>query len=181
MASTDPQPGAPEAAASGGAAPGGAADDLLAASLGLAGAALLVASPWLVDRSGPEPFYKGPLVFPLIALAILVAGALPAMLRVGRRLAAGEGAVHGFRPPWPALRLVGLMAFFPAALPLVGLEPAVAGFGFAGLLLAGWRRPLAAAAIALALALVLHLAFRTLLDVWFPPPLAWELLGLDGA
>lgn len=158
-----------------GAAAGG--DDLLAAALGLAAAALLVASPWLVDRSGPEPFYKGPLIFPLIALAIMLAGALPAIVRVGAARLRGGRRRRAWSPPWPAIRLFLLMCVFPWALAAIGLEAATLVFVFLGLQLVGWRRPLAAGGIALALTLVLHLAFRTVLDVWFPEPLAWSLLA----
>ncbi|MEX0759987.1 MAG: hypothetical protein WD100_10445, partial [Tistlia sp.] len=144
--------------------------------LGLAGAGLLAASPWLVDRSGPEPFYKGPLIFPLIALALLVAGALPSLVRLAASLLEGQGGLGRLAPPWAAVRLVGLMCLFPPALPLIGLEAAVALFACLGLLAVGWRRPLAGLAVALGLALVLHLAFKSLLDVWFPEPLLWALL-----
>jgi hypothetical protein len=155
---------------------GGAADDLLAALLGLAGVGLLAASPWLVDRSGPEPFYKGPLIFPLIALALLVAGALPSILRLGTALLGGSGGLPRFAPPWPAVRLIVLMSLFPPALPVIGLEAAVAVFASAGLLSVGWRRPVVGLAVALSLALILHLAFKVVLDVWFPEPLLWALL-----
>lgn len=158
-----------------GAAAGG--DDLLAAALGLAAAALLVASPWLVDRSGPEPFYKGPLIFPLIALAIMLAGALPAMVRLLTSNGLDSWRRLAWSPPWPAIRLFLLMCLFPWALTAIGLEAATLLFVVAGLRLVGWRRPLAAAGIAAVLAVGLHLAFKTVLDVWFPEPLAWSLLA----
>ena len=157
-----------------------AGGDLLAAGLGLAALGLLAASPWLVDRSGPEPFHKGPLIFPLIALAVMLAGALPAVVRLAASWRRGGLRAKSFAVPWPASRLLLLMCLFPWGLTAIGLEAATLLFVFAGLQLVGWRHPLAAGAIGLVLATILHLAFKGVLDIWFPEPLAWRLL-LDGA
>ena len=32
----------------------------------------LISVPWNVDTSGPDPFYKGPLIFPLLVLGLMI-------------------------------------------------------------------------------------------------------------
>ncbi|MEQ8348791.1 MAG: tripartite tricarboxylate transporter TctB family protein [Sneathiellaceae bacterium] len=157
----------------------GAAHDLVAALLGLAALALLAASPWLVDQSGPDPFYKGPLIFPLIALALAAAGAAPAGWRLLRRATApGDWQVDGRGFPRAAAGLFAVMCAFPVLILALGLQVAVFLALLGGLWAAGWRRPLAAPAVALVLALLVHLAFRTFLDIWFPTPLLGDWLRL---
>ncbi|MGF1621583.1 MAG: tripartite tricarboxylate transporter TctB family protein [Rhodomicrobiaceae bacterium] len=150
--------------------------DLLGGGIGIGALVLLVLSPWLVDSSGPDPFYKGPLIFPLIVLAVTVAGALPSMVRIARsgRLSRRIDG-HGF--PRLAASLFLLMCLFPFAIGAIGLQPATALLVFAGLKLVG-RNVLEAAAMAAGLTLVIHLAFRTFLDIWFPAP--WLIEALWG-
>lgn len=149
------------------------ADGAFAAVLGLTALALLAASPWLVDTSGPDPFYKGPLIFPLLALSIAVIGAAPPAL-AGLRASGWRVDGRGF--PWAALRLLALASLFPPAIAAVGLDLATFAFVSAGLALVGYRhrgRLLLAAALVTA---AMHLAFVTALDIWFPAPWLWPLL-----
>jgi len=147
--------------------------DLLAALLGVAALGLAAGAPWLVDRSGPDPFYKGPLIFPLIALLVMAAGALPALAR----LTAGGTRFGLGRLRRRTLALFALMCGFPPALAAVGVEAASFCFVLAGLWIAGYRRPGIALATAAGVTLALHLAFVRLLDIWFPTPLLLELIG----
>ena len=149
--------------------------DVLAAGLGLLALGLLAASPWLVDRSGPDPFYKGPLVFPLIALVVMAAGALPAAVRLLRP--GGGWRIDGRGVPWPALRLFLLMCLFPTAVVVAGVDATAFVFIAAGLLLVGYRRPVPVLLVAALVTLAIHLAFRSLLDIWFPTPLLAGWLG----
>ncbi|MFC3228373.1 tripartite tricarboxylate transporter TctB family protein [Marinibaculum pumilum] len=156
--------------------------DLVAVLLGAVALALLAAAPWLVDTEGPDPFYKGPLIFPLIALGITAAGAVPAAWRLGRLMLAGSGAAdiwridgHGF--PWRAAGLFGVMCAFPLAILAIGLQAATFLALLAGFRVAGWRRPIAAPLVAAALTLLLHLAFRSFLDIWFPATLVGDWLA----
>jgi hypothetical protein len=48
--------------------------------LGLLAMGLLLSSPWQVDTSGPDPFYKGPLLFPLMVLSLIAATVLIALV-----------------------------------------------------------------------------------------------------
>ena len=150
--------------------------DVVASVLGVAAAALLLAAPALVDRSGPDPFYKGPLIFPLIALAITTAAALPAMVRVVT--ASGRSwFVDGHGVPLPAIALFALACLYAPAIAWAGLDAATFVFMLAGLLLTDPRRPLRALVTATATAAILHLAFITLLDIWFPTPTLWSALA----
>jgi hypothetical protein len=150
--------------------------DLLGGGIGIGALFLLVLSPWLVDSSGPDPFYKGPLIFPLIVLAVTVAGALPSIVRIARsgRL---SPRIDGNGFPRLAASLFLLMCLFPLAIGAIGLQPATALIVFAGLKLVG-RSIWEAAVIAAALTLAIHLAFRTFLDIWFPAP--WLIEALWG-
>lgn len=162
--------------------PGAAAHDLVAAAIGAAALALLLGAPWLVDRSGPDPFYKGPLIFPLVALAIAVLAAVPAAFRLLRRVAAGgeQGAawrIDGRGFPLRGALLFGAMCLFPLGILAIGLQAASFLAVLLGLLAAGRTRPRAALAVAAAMTVLIHLAFRTFLDIWFPEPLFWPRLS----
>jgi tripartite tricarboxylate transporter TctB family protein len=151
------------------------AHDALGAGIGAVALGLLIGAPWLVDQSGPDPFYKGPLIFPLIALALTVLGAVPSAVRLVRDRRTTSWFVDGRGVPWTAIGLFALMVFFPSAIRFAGLGPASFVFVFAGLTIVGYRRPLRALAIAAGVALCLHLAFISFLDIWFPTPLLVEL------
>lgn len=151
--------------------------DAVGTVIGVLGCALLVASPWLVDLSGPEPFYKGPLVFPLIALALVIVGSVPAALRLLRPSPAWVWRLDGNGVPRSAIGLFLLLCLFPAAVSWLGVQAATFLFTLGGLVLVGYRRPGPALLIATLLALAIHLAFRAFLDIWFPAPQLPQWLG----
>ena len=168
----------PKQSATAGPDPRSRAHDALGAGIGAVALGLLIGAPWLVDQSGPDPFYKGPLIFPLIALALTVLGALPCAVRLIRDRHTRSWFIDGRGVPWPAMALFVLMAFFPTAIRFAGLGPASFVFVFAGLMIVGYRKPLQDLAIAAGVALCLHLAFISFLDIWFPTPVLLELFGL---
>ena len=151
--------------------------DALAAGIGAVALCLLAVAPWLVDQSGPDPFYKGPLIFPLIALALTVLGALPGAYRLIGNARTASWYVDGRGVPKRAIGLFALMVLFPAAVGIVGMAASAFVFVAAGLAIVGYRRPLMVVAIAAGIAVCLHLAFVTFLDIWFPAPLVYEWLG----
>ena len=165
----------PQRSATAGPDPRSRVHDAFAAGVGLVALILLIGSPWLVDRSGPDPFYKGPLIFPLIALALTALGALPGAVRLLRTSRTESWFLDGRGVPWRAIGLFVLMAFFPIAISLAGLGPAAFVFVFAGLMIVGYRKPLRSLGIAAAVAIGLHLAFISFLDIWFPTPMLVEL------
>ena len=150
--------------------------DALALAIGAIALVLLVLSPWLVNSSGPEPFYKGPLIFPLIALSVTVCGALPAAWRHIHNRRAISLHVDGAGLPARSAILFLIMCLFPLAIDAVGLEVATFALTFAGLLLV-YRKPVASLIIAACLTVAIHLAFRTFLDVWFPNPWLYAMFG----
>ncbi len=157
----------------------GGGHDLLAAAIGLAALALLIGSPWLVDRDGPDPFYKGPLIFPMLVLTLTFAASVPMFLRLARGPLRGpvRGLLHvdggGF--PRQGAGLFGLMCLFPLAIGAVGLDVASVIVLLAGLKLTGrgWVQSVIVAAV---LSVVVHLAFVTALDIWFPKPWLFDTI-----
>jgi hypothetical protein len=151
--------------------------DLLAAVTGCVALALFVFSPWLVDRSGPDPFYKGPLIFPMMVLAMIVASAIPSAWRLAVRRPPRPFHVDGGGFPVRGAAQFILMCFYPPAIAAVGLEMATFAVVFLGLLL-NRRGMLQSLLVAASLASLSWLAFRAFLDIWFPQP--W-LLSMTGA
>lgn len=152
------------------------AHDTFAAILGVLAAGLLAASPVLVDTSGPDPFYKGPLIFPILTLGLITAAAIPAMVRVVRRRGSGLFALDGAGFPIRGAVLFLLACAFPTAIGAVGIVLASALFCALGLVVTGrsWRDVVA---VSLLLPLAIYAVFVLILDVWFPAP--WLLdLGL---
>jgi hypothetical protein len=151
--------------------------DAVASVIGVAALGLLIGSPWLVDTAGPDPFYKGPLIYPMLVLGLTLAGALPAVWRLGLALLNGERPDLRLRMAARTALVFVALCGFPFAIAFAGLQLATFSFALLGLWLAGFRRPLASLVIAAGLTLVVHLAFIEFLDIWFPAPDLFELLG----
>lgn len=142
-----------------------------AAALALGAALLLPLAPRLIVGM-PEgvPYYRSPLLFPAIALALVaVCGAVHCV----RLLRGGALATDDIDEPAANWRVV-VLAFVAYALyvvltPVVGHAPATALFllvlgRLAGL---GWRLP---AVLAVVLTALLHAVFVLGFNVWFPTP-----------
>ncbi|WBU62128.1 tripartite tricarboxylate transporter TctB family protein [Paracoccus albus] len=141
-------------------------ENLALALIGLVALILLVASPWLVDRSGPDPYYKGPLIYPQLVLAIIVVAALRPAIQAIRH----PTGIRGIDlMPRRSLGVFALMCAFPVMIAAIGLAPACLLAMALGLITArqSWQRSLI---IAIAGAAVLWLLFKGLLDIWFPQP-----------
>ncbi len=151
--------------------------DLLGAALGGAGALLLLSLPWQVDTSGPTPFYKGPLIYPLLVLGLTVLAALPSAWRLVRPPPGAswhlDGAGYPRRPAAVLLLLVG----FLAGLVAVGLELSALGFLAASLYAVGQRHPAVLALVPLLATALVVVVFKHLLAVYFPEPLLWQYLA----
>lgn len=148
-------------------------ENLALALIGLVALILLVASPWLVDRSGPDPYYKGPLIYPQLVLAMIFVASLRPAIQAMRQ----PGGIHGLQlMPRRSLGVFVLMCAFPFMIAAVGLAPACFLAMAFGLITAGqsWQRSLI---IAIAGAAVLWLLFRGLLDIWFPQPWLLDMIG----
>lgn len=148
--------------------------DLLGAALGLFALIMLISLPWQVDTSGPDPFYKGPMIFPLLVLTMMVAASLPFWKRLLRLPLSSVRPMDGGPFPWKTARVLGLLVLYLAALVLVGLEIATVGFLLAALWVVGERSWAEMIFVPAGTALVLYLLFKLMLDIWFPTPLLVE-------
>jgi hypothetical protein len=149
--------------------------DLVGAVLGLFALGLLVTSPWHVDTSGPDPFYKGALIFPLLVLSLMFVAALPSLVRLFR--SRGESwHLDGEGLPLRALQVLGLLVLFLAGLAYLGLEISTWSFLFAALWAVEQRSAWKLVGIPTLVTLCLYLVFKVFLDVWFPEPVLLDAL-----
>lgn len=151
--------------------------DLLGTALGLMALGLLLSSPWQVDTSGPDPFYKGPLIFPLLVLILLLGASLPSMYRILRPPAGSSWELDGRGLPYQGMMVLGLLILFLAGLVYLGLEIATWLFLFLALWLLRQRTPGKLLGLPSAVTVVIHLVFIVFLDVWFPTPILFEILS----
>jgi hypothetical protein len=150
--------------------------DLFGTFLGLLAMGLLISSRWQVDTSGPDPFYKGPLVFPLMVLSLMLAASLPSVIRLLRPPEGADWRLDGRGVPRAGLQVLALLVLFLAGLVYVGLEASSWLFLFLALRRVGQPSPAVLILLPTAVTLLLYLAFKTFLDIWFPVPLLLELV-----
>jgi len=151
-------------------------EDLVRAILGICAAGILISSPWNVDTSGPEPFYKGPLIFPIIALGIMVLASLPSIWRLLRSTAEVPWALGKYSIPYKTGLILLLLIAFLVAIPWLGLELSSLIFLGVSLKVLGYRSPIKGILLPLLMTALLWLVFKQLLGVFFPIPRLWELL-----
>lgn len=145
--------------------------DLFAAFLGAGAALVLASAPWQVDTSGPEPFYKGPLIFPILVLSLMIVAALPAAWRLARPARNAAWQLDGGGWPIKTGVMLGMLVAFLIGMILLGLAVSSWGFLFFGLYYLGHRTPLQLILIPLVVSSLLVLIFKYLLGVFFPTPL----------
>jgi hypothetical protein len=145
--------------------------DLLGSVLGIGALALLVLSPWLVDTKGPDPFYKGPLLFPLITLGLILAGSIPSLLRLIRPKDA-QWHLDGLGWPVRAAKVLACLVLFLGGLMVFGLEISTLVFLGVALKLVGQDSRLKMILVPLLVTVILTVIFKQFLGVWFPEPLA---------
>ena len=150
--------------------------DLAAACLGGTALILLCSLPWQIDTTGPEPFFKGPLIYPLIVLSIMFLSSWPAFWRLLKNkdktwFLDGQGL-----PRNSVLVLMLLIGFF-AGFILIGIEISVWLFLTCGLYFLGHRKPLLICLLPILTAFGFYFVLKRLLQVYFPPPIILEVLG----
>jgi hypothetical protein len=145
--------------------------DLLGSVLGIGALALLVLSPWLVDTTGPDPFYKGPLLFPLITLGLILAGSIPSLFRLIRPGPA-RWYLDGLGRPVRAAKVLACLVLFLGGLMVFGLEISTLVFLGVALKLVGQDSRLKMILVPLLVTVILTVIFKQFLGVWFPEPLA---------
>lgn len=150
-------------------------NDLLGVVLGGFCMLMLALAPWQIDLDVPYPFYKGPLLMPLIALSLGVLASIPSCVRLARRCRS-DGRREHFLPPLKTTLLFFCALLYPCAIFLAGLEAATLAILALLLFINGvrdWRLLLFVPA---GVTLIFWLVFRCLLDVFFPEPFLFYLL-----
>lgn len=145
--------------------------DLLAVCLGGGAAVVLISARWQVDTSDPLPFYKGPLLFPLLALSLMIFASLPAVWRLLKPPEGVSWQLDGRGVPLKSLIALGCVILFPAGLLTLGLEVSSLGFLSALLYFLGYRSPRTFILLPLIITALIVLLFKYVLDVFFPTPL----------
>ena len=148
--------------------------DLLSASLGAFAAFCLITSPWNVDTEGPDPFYKGPLIFPIMVLSMMVLASLPACRRLFSPVDGSSWRLDGGGYPRKTLIVLGLLIAMLAGLNLIGLEVCALAFLSVSLYILGHRGPFKLIVLPLVMTGLIVLIFKHFLGVFFPTPLIAE-------
>lgn len=150
--------------------------DLFSALLGAFAAFSLITSPWNVDTEGPDPFYKGPLIFPIMVLSLMILASLPACGRLLSPPADSSWQLDGEGFPKKTLVVLGLLIAMLAGLGLIGLEVTAWLFLSITLYYLGHRGALKLVVLPLVITGLIVLIFKHFLGVFFPTPLVVELL-----
>ncbi len=148
--------------------------DLFSAFLGVFAAFALITSPWNVDTEGPDPFYKGPLIFPVMVLAMMILASLPACMRLLSPPADSTWRLDGEGYPKKTLVVLGLLIATLIGLNLIGLEVSAWLFLSISLYCLGHRGVLKLIVLPLVITGLLFLVFKHFLGVFFPTPLIVE-------
>lgn len=149
--------------------------DIFGALLGLFALAMLITIRWQIDTSGPDPFYKGPMIFPLIILVIMLAGALPSFWRMIRPSPGASWFLDGEGIPFKTMMIAGLLAFYPAGMIYLGLEFSTWLFLMISLKIVKQDSRAKLIFIPIGISAAVYLMFKFFLDIWFPTPLLFEL------
>jgi hypothetical protein len=151
-------------------------NDLFSAILGAFAAFSLITSPWNVDTEGPDPFYKGPLIFPIMVLSMMTLASLPAWVRLLAPSAESSWRLDGEGFPKKTLVVLGLLIAMLAGLGLIGLEVSAWLFLSITLYYLGHRGALKLVVLPLAITGLIVLIFKYFLGVFFPTPMIVEWL-----
>ncbi|RLB92777.1 MAG: hypothetical protein DRH26_05490 [Deltaproteobacteria bacterium] len=151
------------------------AHDLLGSIFGVFALSMLITSPWQVDTSGPDPFYKGPLIFPLIVFCLMLAGSLPSLWRLFRPSEKSSWYLDGQGKPFKTMVILGLLIIYLAGIIFIGLEVSTWLFLLIALKLVNQDSILKLTLIPVLVTLILFVIFKYFLDIWFPEPLIMEI------
>lgn len=145
--------------------------DLLGSLFGVFALSMLISAPLQVDTSGPDPFYKGPLIFPLIVFCLIIAGSLPSIWRLIKPPLHASWYLDGHGKPFKNIIILGLLIFYLAGLMVLGLEISTWAFLVIAMKLVKQDSVLKITLVPILVTLILFLIFKVFLDVWFPEPL----------
>jgi hypothetical protein len=151
-------------------------NDLFSAFLGAFAAFALITSPWNVDTEGPDPFYKGPLIFPIIVLSMMIMASLPAWVRLISPPADSSWRLDGKGFPKKTLVVLALLIALLAGLSLIGLELSSWLFLSITIYYLGHRGALKLILLPLVMTGLIVLIFKYFLGVFFPTPMIVDWL-----
>lgn len=149
--------------------------DLCAAIIGLFSAIMIIASPWVVDTSGPEPFYKGALIFPLIILIIMFLFSIPSIIKILFKKNEAGYTLDQEGVPKKAVVVFIFLVLFVFGIVGVGLELSVLIFTSVSLYFLGFKTIKITLLLPIVTTFSLWFLFKFLLDVWFPTPYLFQL------
>jgi hypothetical protein len=124
-----------------------------------------------VDTTGPDPFYKGPLIFPLVVLSMMILASVPAAWRLARPPEDACWQLDGAGVPLKTAVVLCFLIAYLFGLTLIGLEISSWAFLSISLYFLGHKRPLKLILIPLIMTGLVVLIFKHLLGVFFPTPL----------
>ena len=151
--------------------------DLFSAFLGAFAAFCLITSPWNVDSEGPDPFYKGPLIFPVMVLSMMIFASLPACKRLLFPTERSSWYLDGEGFHQKTLVVLVLLIVMLACLNVIGLEVSALIFLSVSLYTLGHRGPLRLVVLPLVMTGFIVLIFKHFLGVFFPTPLVADWIG----
>jgi hypothetical protein len=150
--------------------------DFLSAFLGAFATFALITSPWNVDTEGPDPFYKGPLIFPVMVLSMMSLVSLPAWMRLLSPKADSNWRLDGEGFPLKTMVVLALLIATLTGLNLIGLEVSSWLFLTVTLYYLGHRGLLRLIVLPVLVTGLIVLVFKHFLGVFFPTPLIVEWL-----
>ncbi len=153
--------------------------DLFSAILGGCAVFLLATLKLQIDTTAvPYPFYKGPVIFPLIVLSLMFLSSLPAFYHLVRPAAESSWYLDGKGwPRRPAITLVLLISFFILGIIAIGVELSVLLFLIISYYLLGYRSIKVNLLLPLLYTGVIVLIFKYILAIWFPRPWIFSFFG----
>jgi hypothetical protein len=159
--------------------PDSCAHDLLSIILGMFAAFLLLTLRLQIAEPAVNyPFYKGPYIFPIIVLVVMVIASLPSLYHLIRTSGHANWRLDGYGwPIKPAIVTFMLVLFFLFGISWIGMEISVFSFMVLSLLILGYRRLRVIVLFPLLYTLLMVVIFKYLLKIWFPEPSILNLFG----
>jgi hypothetical protein len=154
--------------------------DLLSTILGVfAGMLLVTLNLQIGEPAANYPFYKGPKIFPILVLAVMVVSSLPSLYRLIRTFGRSNWWLDGYGwPVKPAIVTFLLVLFFIFGISWIGMEAAVLFFLILSLLVLGYRQIGIVFIYPLLYTIIIVVLFKYALKIWFPEPLILNLFGV---
>jgi hypothetical protein len=149
--------------------------DLFMVILGALGALLLILTPGQVVPRGLYPFYKGPRIFPILSLSLVVLASLPATFRLLKGQSGTNWRVDGHGMPKKAAIFLAISISFLFGIAWVGLELSCFLYLAICLYWLGHRTPARYLGISVIYTAVIVLIFKVALGLYLPSPLILRL------